>query len=1279
MNNLNVYKRIFIILAAAMFFCVACCLFVAAASEAEATDEYQLFGGGNGTAQSPYIITNEQDMIALMNSVNNITAPDGYFGRIFKVSQDIDLTEAEFKPIGNFTYPFKGKFYGEGHTIRGLDISEDSDSYSGLFGVTSVDAVIDNLIVYGNVCGYSYTGGIVGFNNGTVSRCVNNAAVSNQDDNSVTNIGGICGYNKGTISNSINKAVVSGHGVNTGGIAGLNDSVGEIRDCFNVGEINSFFYDAGGIVGHNDGTVDGCFNSVEIKAYSTVGGIAGSNTGTVSNVYNAGDIVAQSNIAGGISGSSDGEISKAYSRAKISAASLKYGICGYVSENAVLNACFLNSDKFSGRMTNRGDSYLNSSILSDYEMTLPDVLEEDGLMETLQSDGKWTKRVFGEYCYLPELSSFYDNESEETKELSKSSVAIDRQIVESVQLGTLSYVYNGHGNEPDVYSGEKKYVRDVDYNVVFENNVNAGTAKANISFINFYKGDAQKYFDIEKSVISVEWIEREIVFNGESQHPFVEIKDGRVGEENVTFSYTGAGENVGEYEVTVQLEESEVNSNYTFVPISKKYNILQSQLQIVWDSAKIEYNGQAQFPQAKVISGVMGDDKIVLNYLGYENNIIAGQDYTVTVSVSGNSNYSLIETHTYNIDKKRITATFENKVFTYNGEPQYPTIVDVQGVVLDEIILFDYFNYENNISVNDCHKVYAQLSDNTVNNNYEFEKQECQYAIVEKELTINRFGKNPTYNGKAQYPKFEVDGIAEGDCVDWIISDYSGNIQASEGDKYSIDVTLADCKNYIFQPISIHYDILPMEITVAWNSEPLIYNGHVQRPQAFIVENTPDIVELIYSNFDGKNVGKDYGINIDANNRNYIVVNDLKYDILPKPISVTWDDGEFIYNGAEQYPYAQISDTIDETVDFEYIKEVSAKVNTYSISIRSKNSNYCFENETFSYVIKPKKISLSDISAENRAYDGSIDAKLQGGNLVGLINDDSIQFVISNAVAENPNAGNWKVNYDIVLMGDNADCYVVDKPVVEINICKAVFDLNQLKFESKTFAFDGNAKSLAVEGDVPDCIEIKYDGNNKIDVGEYVVTARFIDNYGNFETIPEMQTKMYVANSTLVDSSNAISVSAYQGILPYGTQLKINKTNNWQGAHRGKMIIGVYKISLSVDDVEIQTDYKLKIVMTLDKKGISLKNLAVMQGNDSNYEKINFTIEDDRLIFYTDNLSEIVLIGDKNTDWIWYVLSVIFVIIVVALTLTYTTIRNKKRTAARINNNQEICQNNNIN
>ncbi|MBQ9599163.1 MAG: hypothetical protein IJR33_05045, partial [Clostridia bacterium] len=141
------------------------------------------------------------ELIALMG--DNTKWADSY-----KLTADIDLAGLTQNGIGDSTTPFSGTFDGDGHTVKGLNVT------NGLFGVIS-GATVKNLTVEGNVnATVEKAGGIVGFisNSGTVENCVNKARVITTSHQA----GGIVGNVTGTKS------------------AGVI----EIIDCVNLADIN---------------------------------------------------------------------------------------------------------------------------------------------------------------------------------------------------------------------------------------------------------------------------------------------------------------------------------------------------------------------------------------------------------------------------------------------------------------------------------------------------------------------------------------------------------------------------------------------------------------------------------------------------------------------------------------------------------------------------------------------------------------------------------------------------------------------------------------------------------------------------------------------------------------------------------------------------------------------------------------------------------------------------------------------------------------------------------
>ena len=658
------------------------------------------FSGGNGKQESPYIISTPSDLLELMTDVNTHIAPDGYFNCYFKLNDDIDISDIKLSPIGDFTYPFKGTFDGNGKSIQGLDINLNSIDYVGLFGVLNSTARVENLAVYGSVIGFSEVGGIAGFNYGEIANCKSCVSVRSSNDMSSMDIGGICGYNRGHISGSYFFGDIVTQGLNTGGIVGVNGEDGQIISCFNVGDVTSNYYCVGGISGHNDGIIEQCFNNADIKGYSTVGGIVGTNIGRVAYSYNTALISATDKIAGGLCGSNDGELNSCYSAGAVSAKNTNGGICGYNAPEGVLENCFYSVDKFIGYVTGKNETFVNCGGLQDVDMVAVDTLTAEDKLEKINSDLNvlWAKRRYDDtHCYYPELQCFYNFE-EEIEKYSKESAGILRQAAE-IRLGLVSCEYDGTERESDVWLGQKQLTKEHDYVCQYSNNIYAGLASVTVTLTNYYVGESVKEFEITKKPIEIEWANNELVYNGGVQYPNVAKVNGTVGNDVVTFNYSVDGGIVsGQHKVTASLAQGGINDSYFIVPQVHKYSILPRGLVVDWDDRTLVYNKKAQCPSAEIVDGLIEGDSVELVYSDYRNNIAAGNGYKVTVSVSDKyTNYVLKETKEYTIEPKPIYARFEFKIFNYSGVCQYPVIDQIDNLEFGDVVVFEYSEYENNI------------------------------------------------------------------------------------------------------------------------------------------------------------------------------------------------------------------------------------------------------------------------------------------------------------------------------------------------------------------------------------------------------------------------------------------------------------------------------------------------------------------------------------------------------------------------------------------------------
>ncbi len=133
-----------------------------ATDNGDGTWEFTKYLLGQGTSEDPYLINDLEDLLIFRDNVNSGTS---YSGKILKLTDDIDLENEEWTPIGNSSNKFQGTFDGDNHTISNLLIS-GYNSYVGLFGFTTngeiknltvENARISGRLMVGVVAGCPYT------------------------------------------------------------------------------------------------------------------------------------------------------------------------------------------------------------------------------------------------------------------------------------------------------------------------------------------------------------------------------------------------------------------------------------------------------------------------------------------------------------------------------------------------------------------------------------------------------------------------------------------------------------------------------------------------------------------------------------------------------------------------------------------------------------------------------------------------------------------------------------------------------------------------------------------------------------------------------------------------------------------------------------------------------------------------------------------------------------------------------------------------------------------
>ncbi len=315
---------------------------------------------------STYYVKSASDLNKLAELTN---AGKDTSGVTFVLENDIDLAGQQFVPIGTYNNRFKGNFYGNGHVIKNLTITDTSVLsdpftggsgnvyYAGLFGDTygaklydiglenvNINLFIDgkdkvyagalvassnwpskleinNCYSTGSVSTDSYAGGLVGI---AISASVSNSYSTVNVNGSI--VGGLVASLDGKISNSFATGNVDG--TTAGGLVGVVMDSSTISNSFATGNVVSNVY-AGGLVGeafYGNITISDSFAMADVTGVTSQGGIVGiiksSVTTTVTNCGYSGSTGLASGVTSGATAMTDAQLKSSIEGLGISSATV---------------------------------------------------------------------------------------------------------------------------------------------------------------------------------------------------------------------------------------------------------------------------------------------------------------------------------------------------------------------------------------------------------------------------------------------------------------------------------------------------------------------------------------------------------------------------------------------------------------------------------------------------------------------------------------------------------------------------------------------------------------------------------------------------------------------------------------------------------------------------------------------------------------------------------------------------------------------------------------------
>lgn len=338
-------------------------------STTTATGEHAAAGGIAGLNDEKGTISNSTSNSAVNASAGNATALGGAAGVNSGTLENVDslgVTTGIYKvQTGGILYAeysdnvggIAGTNSGSISNAYNESIVSGRDNVGGIIGTNEAGTTVENVSNAASVTGEAgtngtsdYVGGLAGTNSGTITNGRNNGTITgnqyvgglvgnnasadsklenlvNDEAAAITGdnfVGGIAGSNAGTITaidqQLVNRGSITGQ-TYVGGVAGVNTKTGIIANTISSialhvktpysddGDDSNDPKYFGGVVGQNQGTIQGATNesSVDVAAdgASMVGGIIGENTETgklEGTIANKGVVSGKSDV-GGIIGS----------------------------------------------------------------------------------------------------------------------------------------------------------------------------------------------------------------------------------------------------------------------------------------------------------------------------------------------------------------------------------------------------------------------------------------------------------------------------------------------------------------------------------------------------------------------------------------------------------------------------------------------------------------------------------------------------------------------------------------------------------------------------------------------------------------------------------------------------------------------------------------------------------------------------------------------------------------------------------------------------------------
>ena len=651
-----------------------------------------------------------------------------------------------------------------------------------------------------------------------------------------------------------------------------------------------------------------------------------------------------------------------------------------------------------------------------------------------------------------------------------------------------------------------------------------------------------KAFEIEARVASLEWGDASFDYDGQEHAPSCTVTNALEGDE-VGVSVAGAQRDAGTATATADSLTGASKDNYKLPDegLTKDFTIAPLTAQLSWDSTQLIYNGSAQAPTCTVSNALEGDD-VTVTVSGTRTD--AGKGTATASALAGNAqgNYVLPITgltKDFTIAPLAAQLTWDSTELVYNGSEQAPVCTVSNKVEGDKVTV------KVSGAKRDAGKDYeakANSLEGADAANYELPVAGTSTTFTISPLTAELSWGNTqlTYSGATQAPTCSVANAASGDDVKVTVE----GAQTDAGDDYTATaqaLTGSAKGNYALpEQKTTAFSIAQREVTLAWGSGYLVYNGTTQVPICelgnLVSGDVVDVVVTGGGSYAGELARAEAKSLTGADAANYkLPTTGLTKEVVitQRELTLTWGETSFTYDGEEHVPNCILGNLVgDDKVNVTVTGARTDAGEGTATAARIDNSNYKLPSQkTVAFTIAKAAIAPA-VSIEGWTYGDEAKAPSVTGNP----GDGAVTYeyaVRSDEDAQSEDA--WSTEAPTAAGEYTVRATVAATDNYEGAVATAGFTIAQrevaLEWGETAFTYNGSEQAPSctagnlVEGDAVDVTV----AGAKADAGEgYTATAASLNN-PNYKLPAEGTTREFSIAPLTAELSWGDTALVYSG------------------------------------------------------------------------------------------------------------------------------------------------------